>query len=104
MFAHINAVGERLRLGLLGAVKDAGVAISISGPVTMPTLLFEEDKEGLRARTFSRAAAEAGAILHPVLNWNLSAAHMPADIDAAVSAAAAAFSADDDVLVGEDHG
>lgn len=92
VFEHITSMGERLRLGLLDAAAAAGVEIAISGPVTMPSLHFEHDPDHVSARTFSRAAAEGGAILHPFLNWNLSGAHTESYIDETIRVAAAAFS------------
>lgn len=91
VFAHIVRMGERLRDGLTRAAEAAGHAISYTGPVTMPTLLLQNDPGGARLKRFARAAAERGAILHPTLNWNLSGAHTAADIDATIEIAAAAF-------------
>ncbi|MEO1058447.1 MAG: aminotransferase class III-fold pyridoxal phosphate-dependent enzyme [Actinomycetota bacterium] len=93
VFDRITLAGTRLRDGLLQAAETAGHDISISGPVTMPTLLFHNDPEAMRVRTFARAAAEHGAILHPLLNWNLSAAHTIDVIDATIDIAATAFEA-----------
>ena len=45
VFDHITAMGERLRDGLTAAAAAAGHRISYTGPVTMPTLLFEDDPE-----------------------------------------------------------
>jgi len=95
VFAHIVRMGERLRDGITHAARAAGHAISYSGPVTMPTLLLQNDPGGARLRQFARAAAERGAILHPTLNWNLSGAHTAADIDATIAIAAAAFAVTD---------
>lgn len=91
VFDHIVAMGERLRAGLAAAAAKAGHEIDISGPPTMPTLLFAGDDEGARQRRFAREAAARGAILHPALNWNLSGAHGPADIDETIAIAAEAF-------------
>lgn len=93
VFDHIVRMGERLRDGLLSAAQTTGHSISYTGPVTMPTLLFDDDADGSRQRAFAREAAGRGAIFHPALNWNLSAAHLPSDIDEAVEIAAAAFAA-----------
>lgn len=90
---HITAVGERLCEGIVRAGTQAGHDITMSGPSTMPTLLFADDPKSLRVRAFSRAAAEEGVILHPFLNWNLSAAHSPDDVDSAIAVAATAFAA-----------
>lgn len=91
VFDHITLMGERLRRGLIAGAAAAGHDVVLSGPVTMPSLLFDDDADLSKGRTFSRLAAEAGIIFHPLLNWNLSGAHRAADIDAAVDAAGTAF-------------
>lgn len=93
VFDHMNDMGTRLQLGLLSAGKREGHDISYSGPVTMPTLLFLNDPDGIKGRTFAHEAAIRGSILHPVLNWNLSAAHTPDDIDETIEIASHAFAA-----------
>ncbi|NQY57759.1 MAG: hypothetical protein HRT86_14990 [Ilumatobacteraceae bacterium] len=45
------------------------------------------DPEVARGRAFSRAAAERGAILHPLLNWNLSAVVTTDLVDATIDIA-----------------
>jgi glutamate-1-semialdehyde 2,1-aminomutase len=91
VLAQITASGTRLREGFLTVAAAAGHRISYSGPVTMPTLLFEDDSNGDIQRRFARTAAGLGAVFHPALNWNLCAAHRRSDIDEAVAIAAAAF-------------
>ena len=91
VFDHITKMGTMLRDGIVAAAEKAGHAISYSGPPAMPTLLFEQDPKGEKQRAFARAAALRGAILHPFLNWNLSAAHTEADINETIEIAAAAF-------------
>lgn len=91
VFDHLTAMGERLKAGVTEAASAAGLAISYSGPPTMPTLLFENDADLRLGRRFSRQAAELGAILHPNLNWNLTAAHSAADIDHTVEIVAEAM-------------
>lgn len=93
VFDHLCAMGERLTAGLLAAAGDAGHDVELSGPPTMPTLLVADDPDGARVRSFSRAAADAGVIFHPFLNWNLSLAHTSGDIDEAVHAARIGFEA-----------
>ncbi|MEZ5558222.1 MAG: aminotransferase class III-fold pyridoxal phosphate-dependent enzyme [Pseudomonadales bacterium] len=93
VFAHMVAMGTRLRDGIVAAAAASGHTISYTGPVTMPTLLFADDPDGARQRHFAREAARHGAILHPSLNWNLSGAHTAADIDETLQIAAAAFAA-----------
>ena len=93
VFDHITAMGERLRAGIVSAAAETGHAISYSGPPTMPTLLFANDPDLAIGRRFSREAAGRGAILHPLLNWNLSAAHTEADIDETLEIATASLAA-----------
>lgn len=92
-FDHISAMGERLCTGLEQAALATGHAVTMSGPPTMPTLLFDDDPDTSMARAFSRTAAGEGVIFHPFLNWFVSAAHTAADIDTAVHAARSAFAA-----------
>ena len=93
VFDHLKAMGERLGQGLRDAAAGTGHQIVVSGPATMPTLLFANDRQAVTARTFAREAALRGAIFHPILNWFLSAAHEEQDIDEAVDIAARAFAA-----------
>lgn len=93
VYAHISAMGDRLSAGIAQAAADAGHRVEVSGPPTMPTLLFDNDPKSLRVRAFSRAAAGEGVIFHPFLNWNLSGAHTAPDIDASIAASAIAFAA-----------
>ena len=93
VYSHISAIGDRLVDGIVRAATQSGHRVEMSGPSTMPTLLFDDDPKSWRIRAFSRAAAEQGVIFHPFLNWNLSAAHKAADIDTAIEAAATAFAA-----------
>lgn len=90
-FDHLQAMGARLRDGIVAAAASTGHRISYSGPLAMPTLLFDDDHDLVRGRQFAREAAALGAILHPVLNWFLSAAHTEADIDETIAIAAEAF-------------
>ncbi len=87
VFRRLTRAGERLRDGLIAAAAATGHRISVTGPVTMPTLLFENDPGFERQRAFARRAAELGAIFHPALNWNLSLAHGDAEIEEALEIA-----------------
>ena len=92
VFAHLQAMGERLVAGIERVGREAGHEdVLLSGPVTMPTFLFTADEKAKRARVFARHAARLGAIFHPTLNWFLSYAHKAADIDEAVDIARRAF-------------
>ncbi len=93
VFAHLTAMGQRLKAGIVEAAAKAGHTVSYTGPPTMPTLLFDGDANFEIGRRFSREAAGRGAILHPLLNWNLSAAHTEADIDETIEIATEALAA-----------
>ncbi len=91
--AHMVAMGQRLRDGLATLARQSGIGLRQSGPVQMPMVLFDDDADGHKGRTFCNAALSAGAYFHPRHNMFLSAAHQPEDIDRALSAAAAGFEA-----------
>ncbi len=91
--AHMRAMGQRLRDGLDALAARHGVGIRQSGPVQMPTLLFEDDPDWRRGFTFCAEALRHGAYFHPKHNMFLSCAHTEADIDQALKAADAGFRA-----------
>lgn len=93
VFDHITQMGERLRAGIIAAATKTGHTISYTGPPTMPTLFFLGDDDRTIGRRFSREAAGRGALLHPMLNWNLSAALTEADIDETIQIATEAMAA-----------
>jgi glutamate-1-semialdehyde 2,1-aminomutase len=90
---HIRAMGLRLREGLAKLAGQHGIAIRQSGPPQMPLMLFDADPEVKKGRAFCSAALRHGAFFHPQHNMFLSAAHGPADIDAALEAASHGFKA-----------
>jgi glutamate-1-semialdehyde 2,1-aminomutase len=92
VFNHLVAAGKHLVRGLDDAAKQTGHNILISGPPTMPTLIFNGENGAERAQKFSLEAAKRGAIFHPSLNWNLCGAHKPSDIEEAIHIAKEAFS------------
>ena len=89
--ARMGVLGQRLRDGLAERAAWHGVAIDQSGPVQMPTLLFDGDPEWKRGSAFCAEALRHGAYLHPKHNMFLSCAHTEADIDALLEAADAGF-------------
>jgi glutamate-1-semialdehyde 2,1-aminomutase len=91
--AHLRAMGLQLREGLATLANQYGVAIRQSGPPQMPLMLFDDDPEARKGRAFCSAALRHGAFFHPQHNMFLSAAHAPADIDAALEAASHGFKA-----------
>ncbi len=91
VFSSMVAAGERLRVGLLSAARDAGTTVEVTGPATMPTLLFADDPEHAKARRFAREAAHLGAIFHPSLNWFFCGAHDDAAVEEAIEISQQAF-------------
>ena len=89
--ATMQAMGQRLRDGLAERAGHRGVGIDQSGPVQMPTLLFEGDVEWKKGFAFCAEALRHGAYLHPKHNMFLSCAHTAADIDSVLDAADAGF-------------
>ena len=69
------------------------MAIRQSGRPQMPVLLFEDDPEFRKGRAFCSAALRHAAFFHPQHNMFLSAAHGPADIDAAPEVVSHGFAA-----------
>lgn len=91
IFDHMQAMGELLVKGITGAASEIGHEVVLSGPATMPTLLFQGQRRGDRARHFAREASLRGAIFHPALNWFISGAHKIEDINEAIEIARQAF-------------
>jgi len=90
---HLRSMGERLRTGLAAAAARHNIPIRQSGPPQMPLMLFDNDADFRLGNTFCAAALDAGAYFHPKHNMFLSCAHTPRDIDQALEAAEAGFSA-----------
>ena len=88
---YMRRMGERLRVGLAERALHHGVGIDQSGPVQMPTLLFEGDQDWKKGFAFCAEVLRHGAYFHPKHNMFLSCAHTEADIDAALEAAEAGF-------------
>ncbi|MGQ0681844.1 aminotransferase class III-fold pyridoxal phosphate-dependent enzyme [Bradyrhizobium sp.] len=89
----LHTMGLRLREGVATLARQHGIAIRQSGPPQMPLILFDADPEFRKGRAFCSAALRHGAFFHPQHNMFLSAAHGPADIDAAPEAASYGFAA-----------
>lgn len=91
--AHITRMGQRLRNGLAAQAKTHGQVLHQTGPVQMPQILFENDKDVERGRLFTLETLRGGAYLHPQHNMFLSTAHTEADIDKALQATDSAMAA-----------
>ena len=98
-------LGERLRVGLERAIRDAGVTANVTGIGSgwivnwraAPPVTFREavDADFDRGEAFRLAMLEAGIVLPPyvITDARLSLAFTDDDVDATVDAAAAAFRA-----------
>ena len=84
---HMVAMGERLRRGLDEVARRHGFKLRQTGPVQMPMVLFEGDRDLAIGNAFGRAALRHGAYFHPRHNMFLCAAHTAADIDRGIEAA-----------------
>ena len=86
-------LGQRLRDGLHARAGAAGFSLRQSGPVQMPLFLFDDDPDMRRGFRWSSAMLERGVYVHPWHNMFMCAALTEADIDSALDAAEAAFTA-----------
>ncbi len=91
--ARMMKTGTMLREGLDALSKRHGLPLRQTGPVQMPLVLFEDDPENQKGKTFCSAALRAGVYFHPRHNMFLSVAHTEADIGRALEAADAGFNA-----------
>lgn len=86
-------LGARLRAGLDTAAAAHGFRLSQTGPVQMPQILFEDDREMAKGFAWTEALLAEGVYMHPWHNMFLCAAMTEADIDFALAAADRAFAA-----------
>jgi glutamate-1-semialdehyde 2,1-aminomutase len=92
-FAVMERSGRRLLDGIQAAADRHGQQINISGPVTNPTVLYDNDPDGALMERFCAEAAQRGALFHPRINWFISAAHDDTVIDEALAIVDASFAA-----------
>lgn len=91
--AKLALLGQTLREGLGTRARQFDVGIRQSGPVQMPTLLFDDDPDFAKGSAFCTAALGKGVYFHPRHNMFLCAAHSEADIEVALDAAEYGFAA-----------
>jgi glutamate-1-semialdehyde 2,1-aminomutase len=89
----MREMGQRLRDGIAAQSREFGIGVRQSGPPQMPTLLFDNDADCAKGERFTLEALKHGVYLHPKHNMFLSTAHTPADIDFALEATRAGFTA-----------
>lgn len=89
--SYVNAMGRRLKEGLVSAGAAAGYRINCGGPDAIPLMTFADDPDLWHNQEFSARMAVKGVYLHPHHNWFLSWAHKESDIDETVGKAVEAF-------------
>jgi glutamate-1-semialdehyde 2,1-aminomutase len=89
--ATMRASGLKLQEGLRAQAAGHGFEVSVSGPPSMPLLLFGDDPEFAKGLAWAGHCAHHGVYLHPVHNWFLSTAHDAAVVDAALERTDLAF-------------
>lgn len=91
--AKLEKAGTALRSGLQKQAEEYGFAISQSGPVQMPLILFKNDPNFELGNRFVSEVLARGVYMHPWHNMFLSAAHTPHDIEQVLHATNGAFQA-----------
>ena len=89
----MTRMGQMLRDGLASLSDTYGMPIRQTGPVQMPTVLFDDDADHRKGVAFCAATVRQGVYFHPLHNMFLSAAHTAADIEKALDAAEHGFKA-----------
>jgi glutamate-1-semialdehyde 2,1-aminomutase len=90
--ARMTQAGERFQAGLSEQAAGHGLAVTVSGPPSLPFMTFDGDDEGREhAYAWAAACGQNGLFLHPIHNWFISAAHDDESIERALQATAAAF-------------
>jgi len=88
---QMRAMGQRFRDGLDQQARSLGLAITQSGPTTIPFMTFAGDTGMERSRLFCGECAQRGVFFHPFHNWFLMTAHKERDIDQTLAVTEEAF-------------
>jgi glutamate-1-semialdehyde 2,1-aminomutase len=83
-FAAMQHAGERLVAGIKKAAQRHGHPITVSGPATHPTILYDNDHDSARMERFCHEVATRGVLIHPRIWSFVSSAHDDAVIDEAI--------------------
>ncbi|WP_158814612.1 aminotransferase class III-fold pyridoxal phosphate-dependent enzyme [Methylocapsa sp. S129] len=84
--AVMEASGRRLREGLAEQARRHGLSLKQTGPVQMPQILFEDDRDFALGNQFVLETLRRGAYMHPWHNMFLSTAHGFKEIDRVLEA------------------
>jgi glutamate-1-semialdehyde 2,1-aminomutase len=88
---HTVQLGQLLRTGLEARAAAHGFALSQTGPVQMPMILFKSDPEFRLSMAFATEMMGRGIYLHPFHNIYICAAMTAADITLTLEAADKSF-------------
>lgn len=91
--ARIERAGRLLLDGLARQAADAGLDVTLSGPVQMPFMTFAGDDDFSLASLWATTALANGTYLHPTHNWFINAALDDALVARALEGTAPAFAA-----------
>lgn len=84
-------IGEKLRNGIGQLAEDHGLGLKQTGPVQMPQILFEGDKDFRVGYAWAEECVKRGAYIHPYHNMFVSASHTDEDVARTLTAADGAF-------------
>ena len=84
-------LGEMFTDGLQAGAERHGLQVRISGPPSLPFMMFSNETNLLRQQLFCAEAVRRGVFLHPHHNWFISAALKESDVEHALKAADEAF-------------
>jgi glutamate-1-semialdehyde 2,1-aminomutase len=90
---RLQSYGRRLREGLAKQAKTHGFGLRQTGPVVMPQILFEDDRDFRVGYGWAAECVKRGALFHPYHNLFISAAHADAELNDTLEATDQAFEA-----------
>lgn len=89
--AVMRESGDRFKAGFEAQAEKHGLPATLTGPVQMPLLVFDDDADKAKGFAFTDAAARHGVLLHPWHNMFLSTAHSAEVIDEVLALTDVAF-------------
>ena len=90
---HMQKMGTAFRDGLVRQAADFGFGLRITGPATLPIMLFDDDPDFRIGYGFCQAAMKRGVYLSPYHNMFMNAAMTDNDLTETLDATGAAFEA-----------
>jgi glutamate-1-semialdehyde aminotransferase len=77
--------------GVKQAAREHGQRMNFSGPVTHPTMFYDNDPDSALMERFCHETAKRGVLIHPRIWSFMSSAHDDACIDEALDVVAKSF-------------